>query len=90
MAYAARRFCRFADAKRHGRFLALLRDLKPWPLLLATQALDKEKVQLNGTPYAWEPLDMVHSLSTKFTEALNSEQAEILAEVKRCHFEFEG
>jgi hypothetical protein len=87
IAYAAKRVCRFADAKRQGRFVALLRDLKQKPLLLVTQALVREKVQLNGEPYCWEPLDMVHSLNAKFTEELQAEQAEILAEAQRCHFE---
>jgi len=90
MAYAARRLCRFADAKRHGRFLALLRDLKQWSLLFATQALAEEKVHLNGKPYVWEPLDMVHSLHAKFTEELKCERAEILAEAQRCRFELGG
>jgi len=87
MAYVAKRFCQFVDPKRHGRFLALMRDLKPWPLVVATQALVEEKVWLNGKPYCWEPLDMVHSLNAKFTEVLQSKQAEILAEARRCHFE---
>jgi len=90
MAYVAKRFCRFVEAKRQGRFLALLRDLKGWPLLVAAQALVEDKVQLNGEPYAWEPLDMVHSLSEKFTEELQAEQAEILAEAQRCHFELKN
>jgi acetoin utilization deacetylase AcuC-like enzyme len=90
IAYVAKRFCRFVDAKRQGRFLALLRDLKQKPLLLVTQALVEEKVQLNGKPYSWEPLDMVHSLHAKFTEALQAEKAEILAEAQRCHFELNG
>jgi len=87
MAYVAKRFCQFAEAKRQGRFLALLRDLKPWPLLVATQALVEKKVHLKGEPYSWEPLDMVHSLSEKFTEELRAEQTEILEEAQRCRFE---
>ena len=90
MAYVAKRFCRFADAKRHGRFLALLRDLKTKPLLLVTKAVLEEKVRLNGQPYIWEPLDMVHSLHAKFTEELQAERADIVAEAKRCHFELSG
>ncbi|MCL2012716.1 MAG: histone deacetylase [Cystobacterineae bacterium] len=89
MAYAARRLCRFVEAQRQGRFLALMRDLERWPLLVATQALAQGKVQLNGQPYVWEPLDMVHSLHAKFSEELNSEQADIAAEAQRCHFSLE-
>jgi acetoin utilization deacetylase AcuC-like enzyme len=59
MAYAARHGSRFVDAARQGRFEALVRDLKPVPLLEATRAVAEGRVKLNGAPYTWEAEPMV-------------------------------
>ncbi len=58
-AYLARHHGRFADGRRQGRFLALLRDLGDLPLPQATKAVDEGRVRCEGTPYAWEADDMV-------------------------------
>lgn len=62
IAYATRSRFRFVDAERQGRFLALLRDLKPLGLLEATRAVSEGRVTLNGAPYAWEATDMLYAV----------------------------
>jgi acetoin utilization deacetylase AcuC-like enzyme len=83
MAYAARHGARFVDAKRQGRFEALVRDLRALPLLDATRAVAEGRVRLDGKPYAWEADPMVRWLRP---EAHASDPAEVAAERERCHF----
>lgn len=58
---------RFVDARRQGRFEALVRDLAVLPLPVATVKVSEGRVRLvrsggdpAGEPYAWEPDVMVH------------------------------
>lgn len=59
IAYAMRHCFQFHDPGRQGRFEALVRDLEPLPLLEATHAVAHGRVRLDGSPYAWEPDDML-------------------------------
>jgi acetoin utilization deacetylase AcuC-like enzyme len=83
MAYAARHGSGFLDPKRQGRFEALLRDLKPLPLLDATRAVAEGRVRLNGEPYAWEAEPMVQ---WRHPDQHASDAALIAAERQRCRF----
>jgi acetoin utilization deacetylase AcuC-like enzyme len=83
MAYQARHGSRFIDAKRQGRFEALMRDLKPVPLLEGTRAVAEGRVRLNGEPYAWEAEPMV---TWRDPKAHEGDEAQIAAERERCHF----
>lgn len=58
-AFTARHNFSFADPARQGRFEALMRDLSHLPLAEATEAVDAGRVRLDGTPYRWEPDEMV-------------------------------
>ncbi len=58
-AFAGRHHFSFVDAERQGRFDALVRDTKGLSLLEATRAIDEGRVRKDGTPYAWEPDEMV-------------------------------
>ncbi|MFL5308910.1 MAG: histone deacetylase [Myxococcales bacterium] len=58
-AYAGRGQLRFVDARRQGRFEALVRDLAGIPLAAATAAVASGQVLLGGEPYRWEPDEMV-------------------------------
>ncbi len=83
MAYAARHGSRFIDAKRQGRFEALVRDLRELSLLDATRAVSEGRVMLDGRPYAWEADPMVRWLHA----AGHAADAEaIAAERERCKF----
>ncbi len=82
MAYTARHGGRFIEAKRQGRFEALVRDLRAVPLLDATRAVADGRVKLNGEPYAWEADAMVRWLRP----VAESDAAEVAAERERCHF----
>ncbi|MBI5497015.1 MAG: histone deacetylase [Deltaproteobacteria bacterium] len=62
VAYGARHRFVFTMPERQARFLALLRALRPLPLLEATRAVEEGRVVLDGNPYAWEPDDMVYWL----------------------------
>jgi acetoin utilization deacetylase AcuC-like enzyme len=62
-AYAARYRGRFIDARRQGRFEAMVRDFAGTPLLEATMALANGRVRLNGKPYSWEPDDLAYWLA---------------------------
>jgi hypothetical protein len=83
MAWAARHEARFVDAKRQGRFLALVRDMAQVPLLIATRSLAEGHVRLNGEKYTWEPDEMVRYAD----ERAPDDDAEVAAERDRCHFE---
>jgi hypothetical protein len=72
---------RFLDARRQGRFEALVRDLRPLPLLEATRAVAGGRVLLHGEPYRWEPDDMVSWVRPAVDDA-----AQVAAERERCHF----
>src|SRR5262249_18731904 len=80
MAYAARHGSRFVDAKRQGRFEALVRDLREVSLLEATRAVAEGRVKLNGEPYAWEADPMVRWLKA---EGHPLDAAEVAAERER-------
>ncbi len=80
LAYAARTRFRFLDARRQGRFEALLRDLADLPLAVATSAVADGRVLLDGEPYTWEADDMVALRSTR------PDEAEIAAERERTRF----
>jgi len=82
MAYAARHGGRFVDAKRQGRFEALVRDLRALPLLEATRAVAEGRVRLNGEPYAWEADAMVRWLKPQD----GGDAAAVAAERERCRF----
>lgn len=58
-AYAAGGAFAFADPEVQGRFRALVRDLGHLPLLELTQAVAEGRVRLDGSPWRWEPEDMV-------------------------------
>jgi acetoin utilization deacetylase AcuC-like enzyme len=79
-AYAARHRFVFADARRQGRFEALLRDLASVPLGQLSVALAEGRVDLNGEPYTWEANEMVHWLGK---EAPNPEAARVAREGAR-------
>lgn len=83
MAYAARHSARFVTAERQGRFEALVRDLKAFPLLEVTRALAEGRVLLNGAHYSWEPEEMVEWLNPGHASA---DAAAVAAERERCHF----
>lgn len=83
MAYAARHGARFVDAKRQGRFEALVRDLRALPLLEATRAVAEGRVTLNGEPYAWEAEPMVR---WREPEAHPLDEGDVAAERERCRF----
>lgn len=83
MAWAARHNAHFIDARRQGRFEALMRDLATLSLLDATRAVAEGHVRLNGAPYAWEPDEMVYRV--KEDEA-PQDRAAVAAERDRCHF----
>jgi acetoin utilization deacetylase AcuC-like enzyme len=61
-AYPARHRFRFVEPERQGRFLALVRDLAPLPLLDASIALQEGRVRLGRSPYQWEADEMVYWL----------------------------
>lgn len=75
---------RFRDARRQGRFLALLRDLnlKHWPLLEVTNAIAEHRVLLNGQPYPWEAELMVY----RSHGAVFDDQAEVKEAEESSHF----
>lgn len=83
MAWAARHGARFVDARRQGRFEALVRDLSQVSLLEATRAVAEGRVKLNGQPYAWEPDEMVRWRDEK---DIPNDAAEVAEERERCHF----
>ncbi|MBK7860294.1 MAG: histone deacetylase [Archangiaceae bacterium] len=85
MAYTARHGARFLDARRQGRFEALVRDLRALPLLEATRAVADKRVRLDGAPYEWEADAMVRWLSPH----VEDDHAEIVAERERCRFTVE-
>jgi acetoin utilization deacetylase AcuC-like enzyme len=86
LAYAARHGGRFVDAKRQGRFEALVRDLRERELLDATRLLAEGRVRLNGEPYTWEADPMVHWLHP---EAHTLDEGAVVAERQRCRFTVE-
>jgi hypothetical protein len=83
MAWAARHDSRFVDARRQGRFLALIRDLAALPLLEATRAVAEGRVLLNGVRYQWEADEMVRYAPGKEPA---DDRAEVAAERDRSHF----
>jgi acetoin utilization deacetylase AcuC-like enzyme len=60
VAYTARYHFRFQDPHTQAQFEALVRDLKPHPLLEATHAIADGRVLLDGEPFTWTPGPMVH------------------------------
>jgi acetoin utilization deacetylase AcuC-like enzyme len=58
-AYVARSRFAFVDARRQGRFEALLRDLGDVPIPLLSTWLAGGRVRMNGQMYEWEPAEMV-------------------------------
>lgn len=68
MAYTARSRFRFVDPKRQGRFLAMLRDLAPYPLLEVTMACAHGRVRMDGERYVWEADEMVYLMGTPIQE----------------------
>ena len=95
VAYAARTWLRFVDPVRQGRFEALLRDLGALPLPRVTRAIAEGRVHLCGTPYKWEPDEMVTWLaegcdpSEPVVRPTLDEDA-VAAERDRCRFTLEG
>lgn len=83
-AYSARHRGRFINAKRQGRFEALVRDLSGLSLLEATNAVAEGRVKLNGHPYTWEADDMAHWLGDQ-----PPEDGETVAEREASHFTVE-
>jgi acetoin utilization deacetylase AcuC-like enzyme len=81
MAYASRHEFAFIDARRQGRFEALVRDLTGLTLLEATTAMAEGRVRLGGEPYAWEADEMAHWLRARMAP-----DPEIGDERARCHF----
>ncbi len=59
VAFSARHAFSFVDARRQGRFEAMLRDLAGMSLLEATTAVSEGRVLMEGRPYAWEAEEMV-------------------------------
>jgi acetoin utilization deacetylase AcuC-like enzyme len=76
---------RFLDPVRHGRFEALLRDLRPLSLLEATLAVSEGRVSLNSAPYAWEADLMVLMLrgSSFDRKAADRERRRVRFELKK-------
>jgi acetoin utilization deacetylase AcuC-like enzyme len=81
MAFAARSHFTFVDATRQGRFDALVRDLSQLSLLEATQAVDENRVLLDGRPYSWEADEMAFWLR----ESPHDPQV-VAKERERVHF----
>ena len=81
VAYAARHRLRFHDARRQGRFEAMVRDFQNVPLTDATVAVAEGRARLNGQPYTWEAEDMVY-LPTPTPD----DEEVAAAERERCHF----
>jgi hypothetical protein len=67
LAYAARRWMKFADPARQARFEALLRQLEGIPLVEATRAVDQGHITLAGAPYVWEATEMCHWFDGRVT-----------------------
>jgi acetoin utilization deacetylase AcuC-like enzyme len=86
MAYGARHSFAFVDARRQGRFEALVRDQGGVPLLKATEAVSEGRVLLDGKPYTWEAEEMALWLRPRE----DAGRAEVIArERERCHFTIE-
>ena len=83
MAFAARHSARFVTPVRQGRFEALVRDLRQYPLLEVTHAVAEGRVRLNGEPYTWEPEEMIQWLNPHTDPQAD---AAISTERERCHF----
>jgi acetoin utilization deacetylase AcuC-like enzyme len=86
MAWTARHGARFVNARRQGRFEALVRDLRDLPLLEATHAVAEGKVLLNGQPYSWEADEMVRWRETHDP----ADREQVAAEREKCHFTVPG
>ncbi len=67
-AFSARYRFVFINAKRQGRFEAMLRDFAGVPLLKATLAVAEGRVLMNGEPYTWEADEMVFWLRRRLTD----------------------
>lgn len=85
MAYAARHASRFIEAKRQGRFEALVRDLRNLSLLDATRAVAEGRVMLDGKPYSWEADPMVRWLHPE-RHPTGADAEAVAAERERCAF----
>ncbi len=81
-AYPARHYFAFVDPARQGRFEALVRDLAALPLVEASQAIDEERVLLDGVPYRWEAEEMAFWLRES-----PAEPGEVAHERDRVRFE---
>lgn len=74
VAVMASRSLRFVSAARQGRFEALRRDLSPYPLGEASRAVgDSGVVDQAGTPFTWEPAEMVAPLAHDLRDYVESE-----------------
>lgn len=80
-AYPARHRFRFIDAKRQGRFLALIRDLSHLSLLESSTAIAEGRILLGGNPYQWEADEMVYWLVPRTDDEQLIEQT-----LAYCHF----
>jgi acetoin utilization deacetylase AcuC-like enzyme len=87
MAWTARHVAHFVDARRQGRFDALMRDLKGLSLLEASKAVAEGRVLLDGRPYVWEADEMVRWLEPSVDP---QEQRLAIEERERCHFSMTG
>jgi acetoin utilization deacetylase AcuC-like enzyme len=81
-AYVVRSRFSFVDAKRQGRFEALLRDLGAVPVPLLSTWLAGKRVRMNGEPYEWEPAEMVLLFDNGSLDA-----AAVAAERERVRFD---
>lgn len=68
MAYTAKSRFYFVEPRRHGRFLAMMRDLGKYSLLEVTLACANGRVLMNGEPYTWEASEMVYLLDKAIPE----------------------
>ncbi len=82
VAYTARYHFRFLDPTVQGHFEALMRDLAPLPLLVATHAIADGRVRLHGQPFRWEPGVMAYRFEPP--EGFDTEAARIR---DAAHFE---
>lgn len=87
LAYAARHDASFTDPARQGRFEALIRDLKPLPLLEASTKVATGQVLLGDKPYVWEADLMVHWHKTPSDVDLEQRREQIREAREATHFQ---
>jgi acetoin utilization deacetylase AcuC-like enzyme len=72
----------FVDAKRQGRFEALLRDTSHLSILELSLAFEDGRVQMDGAPYRWEASQMISLMD----EGPDIDDEVVTQERNRVHF----